>query len=918
MFFCVAETKIDDSFPESQFMMDGFQKPFRLDKNCNSGGLMCFVRNDIPTRRLCNFSLPLDIQLISLEINLRKEKWLFVFIYRPPNQNLPYFIETLSNQIDFYSVKYDNVIVTGDFNELCTSTEISSFMTKHDLQSLLTTPTCFKSVNGRCIDLILTNRKDRFRITSSLETGLSDHHHLVYSMLKTKFDRRPPIKQSYRSFKNFSLENFRSDLSLRLSMTQPGIFSIFNSTLLETIEYHAPLKTRVLRGNNKPHVNKTLRKAIMKRSRLKNIANRTGSSNDYVIYKKQRNVVTKMNEQLRKRFFSNIGNEDKSGKKCFWKTCKPLFSQKSVAPDARISLIENDHVISDDVVVANIFNDYFVNITTALPIFDREIPMNDDDISISSIVLKYKDHPSVLKIASQCSYDNFHFPHIEPWEIVKAINELDASKSTSGLITTKLLQEIAAECYIPITDCINSCINDGVFPDELKFADVVPVHKGQESTCKENYRPISILPVLSKVVEKVIAKHISSFMEKRLSNLLCGFRSKFGTQHALFRLIQQWESCLDKSGKIGAILMDLSKAFDSLPHDLLIAKLAAYGFGKSALKLIKSYLSNRYQRTKVGSSFSTWLSIVLGVPQGSILGPLLFNIFINDLLYFVKETEVCNFADDNTIYSCSSSLDLVIRSLESELCRCLTWFDANKLVTNPNKFQLIFLGVDDAENFSLCIGESEIRASNHVKLLGIYIDNQLKFDAHINKLCETANKKIKCIYRIRRFIDVKQALALCDAYVLSWFRYCSIIWMFCNKTLGRKLSKLHERCMRAVFCFSDLSIQQEMEERNIVPIHSLHLQSLIVEIFKSLHSLNPSFMKSFFVEKPLSFNLRDPCKLLLPHVRTIKYGTNSILFRSIILWNSLPAHLKAAETVSSFKSLSKKITIKCTCQLCSS
>ena len=184
---------------------------------------------------------------------------------------------------------------------------------------------------------------------------------------------------------------------------------------------------------------------------------------------------------------------------------------------------------------------------------------------------------------------------------MKVINGLDISKSNGGSIPAKVLKIAAQECCIPLTDCINACINDGVFPDELKLADVIPVHKGDESTCKENYRPISLLPVLSKVIEKVLAFHMSEFMDKRLSPLLCGFRSKHSTQHALFRLIQSWHKSLDNSGKVGTILMDLSKAFDSLPHDLLLAKLHAYGFSISSLKLIHSYLSNRWQRTRVGS-----------------------------------------------------------------------------------------------------------------------------------------------------------------------------------------------------------------------------------------------------------------------------------------------------------------------------
>ena len=230
-------------------------------------------------------------------------------------------------------------------------------------------------------------------------------------------------------------------------------------------------------------------------------------------------------------------------------------------------------------------------------------------------------------------------------------------------------------------------------------------------------------------------------------------------------------------------------------------------------------------------------------------------------------------------------------------------------MANPNKFEIMFLGVDDAENYSLRIGSDTISATKYVKLLGAFIDNRLNFDIHVKKLCEVANKKIRCLYRIRKFTDEKQALVLSNAYVLSSFRYCPLIWMFCSRTLSNQISRVHERCLKAVFGCSEQSLPQLMESHGMVPVHTMHLHYLMIEVFRSLNSLNPIFMKGFFQEKALPYELSDPNKLELPIASTNKYGINSVNFRSAILWNNLPVALKNVSTLQLFKLKIKKASL---------
>ena len=200
---CIAETKLDNSFPEGQFILDGYKKPYRLDVSTSTGGLLTYVKSNLPSRQLTSVPVPCDIQCILIEINLRKQKWLLLSIYRNPSQNLRYFLNGISSLLDYYSTTYENIVILGDFNNVTTSVEISSFMADYCLYSLINTPTCFKSVNGRCIDLILTNKKHSFQKSQSFETGVSDHHHMIYTMLKSTYIHIPRKKLFIAAIKHF-------------------------------------------------------------------------------------------------------------------------------------------------------------------------------------------------------------------------------------------------------------------------------------------------------------------------------------------------------------------------------------------------------------------------------------------------------------------------------------------------------------------------------------------------------------------------------------------------------------------------------------------------------------------------------------------------------------------------------------------
>ncbi len=299
--------------------------------------------------------------------------------------------------------------------------------------------------------------------------------------------------------------------------------------------------------------------------------------------------------------------------------------------------------------------------------------------------------------------------------------------------------------------------------------------------------------------------------------------------------------------------------------------------------------------------FSKWLEIILGIPQGSILGPLLFNIFINDIFYFLLETEICNFADDNTIYACDVSFDNVCNRLENDLLRINRWFKFNSLVANPKKFQLMFLGENIPSNYSIFNSGLEISSRNEVELLGIIIDKKLTFSNHIKRICKKANNKICAFLRFRRDLSLSQAKVIYNSFILSQFLYCPVIWMFCHKSDMNMINKTHKRALRTVYNDHTLDLPELFGLENCDSIHNRHLQLLMVEVYKTINKHNPQLLWDLFPLKEMPYNLRTISLIKLPKTHTVTYGTNSLLFKASLIWNNLPNNLKECDNVNTFK-----------------
>ena len=377
-------------------------------------------------------------------------------------------------------------------------------------------------------------------------------------------------------------------------------------------------------------------------------------------------------------------------------------------------------------------------------------------------------------------------------------------------------------------------------------------------------------------------------------------------------MIEKWRKFLDIAGHAGALLTDLSKAFDCIDHELLIAKLHAYGFDNDALKFIYSYLKGRKQRTKRNSSYSSFAEILFGVPQISILGPLLHNAYICDLFYDTDDLDFTSFADGNTPYSCLSDMISVLGQLKGSIDKILDWFKKSVLKGNADKCHLI---TSSKTLVGIEVANMTIMSEEKVKLLGIHIDNRLNFDYHIGQLCKKTGKKLHALTRIFKYMDISQRKLIANAFIMSQFSYCPLVWMFHSRAIERRINRIHERTLRFIYPNQHHLTFKELLEKKTRP------SAFTREIYKPLELQFIRLKTRSVLGLPIRC-LNLPTKNAILEMQrnryfTVHYGSESLVYLAPKIWELFPDSIRELKKLSVFKNKIKAwATDKCPCQLC--
>ena len=551
--------------------------------------------------------------------------------------------------------------------------------------------------------------------------------------------------------------------------------------------------------------------------------------------------------------------------------------QKSELPE---SFNLNNTVVTDKSIIANEFNRFFTHIGPELA---SEIPHQDGNF------MDYLNQPR----------DNvFNFATVTESVVNKIIDNLQP-KSSCGWdgISPKLIKACKQIISKPLTNLINHSLTSGIFPNRLKIARVIPIFKKGEKTEFNNYRPISLLPSISKIYERIIHEQLMNYFVQ--SNLLFpsqyGFRPKHSTDLAAAEIIDRLTKTLDEGGKSLAIFIDMSKAFDTLDHNILISKLKYYGLSEMSLKLMQDYISGREQFVDFNGTLSDCDKIMTGVPQGSILGPLLFILYIND---FALSSDIFNFilfADDATLEAKLASFGSEKKSPELsnkinlEILKVATWLKVNKLSLNILKTKyIVFQGKrSKVIHLDLKIEQEQIECLEHFNFLGLTIQKNLNWTQHINKIATKISRVVGILKNLKSYLPQRTLLTIYFSLLSSHLNYQILSWGYDLE----RIFKIQKRAIRIISGSHPLAHTEPLFKHlhilKLPDLHSLIQAKFIYQYYNN--NLPGYFSNSFFTEinQRHTHLTRNNRNLLIPF-RTHNFARLSIRYSSAQLFNSLP------------------------------
>ena len=903
-FLILTEIKLSENDNSNKLFEIPNYNHFTIYRNSRGGGIRLYYKKCFDVILYENYSHILDThESLFVRVNDKAEGNFYVgCIYRPPRCSVAEFNNYLENELfGDRNLVTSRCILLGDFNINIDNTKFHDYQTNNYL-NILKANSFEQYVNDltRCdygtslpvslLDHVWANfgQDPEAKI---LDCKPSDHFAIVFSfkikleniILKIKF--RDFGQENVAKFTNKLRETF-STYTVNSNNNVENEFDRFVAFLTKILNKYFPIRTKQIscKRLRMPWLNRDVIKLINKKHKLF-IALKQGyiTSNYYQAYAK---LLKQLVNKLKQNYFKSQFTLYQTNQQKTWEVINNICG-KSKNHQIKIIQTSDGRQTTDNTTIPAEFNNYFASIPVSIQNnldnffqnYDHLVPFNNKSI--------------------------FFFP-IKPGEIKQLIMQLDSKKNSSDLCPKflKLCNEYI--CNI-LSLLFNNCVEEGIYPKSLKVARLVPVHKVGNTKLVTNYRPISVLPTLNKIFEKCIYKRFDNFLGhcNIISENQFGFMRSRDTQQAALKLILNILPIYTSRECAAGLFLDFSKAFDTIDRNRLLFKAYNYGIRGPALQLLESYLDCRFHYTCINGESSTLTENKIGVPQGSCLGPLLFNLYINDIHNLLKNVLTILFADDSTVLVKSRDVNNLAFKLNCILFKIHDWCNCNKLSLNVNKTKVMVFNSKNKLLPRVTLNSKDVEVVTQYRYLGFVLDNSLKHTYHIHKLISKMKQYRAITFKIGKYFNLDTAKTFYYTMIYSHLCYGTIVWAGTIKTANFKVLKnLQNRIIKNLFCrhLANSPVNSIYKQLKILKVEDICKLKTCVTMYKCLnlgflpyvHDIIKKLIRSHIYGTRRRHDFLMP----MPSVKSIELN---LIYQMLKAWNELENSIRTSRNVANFK-----------------
>ena len=891
----LSETWLYDTFPNDKLLINGYHPPLRLDRPDDThGGVAIYVKKHLYYKHRPDLHVP-GLEALWLETRIDQEPLLIGCFYRPPSALVSYW-DLIDESINHALMNPYKAVILGDFNKDCYFSphrHVQRIMNLNNLQQMITEYTRYTDDSATLIDLVLTPCPEIIEKVGVLPPVKSDHH-CVFAEIKNNMPSKHSFKRTLYMYSKLNEEEFLEKIgnvdwdNVVNSDTVDLAAELFSNTMMDISTTCMPVKSITVKSNDAPWITQEIKKLIKKKQNIHAFAKLLNSVWSWNLFKETRNrlvdIIRNRKEEYQREIEERVNSQTSFGTKDWWKIVNNFFHRRSKSCSEIPPLLNN---VTQEIIYlpeqkAELFNDFFVKQSQIDGIADSLPDLEDNGLTAPTLVFT-------------CEM------------VRKVIKELDQSKAVGpDLVHNKLLVKAVDIISGPLAMLFNRSMTENKFPSLWKTAHVTPIHKKGDNSVCTNYRPISLLSCVGKIMEKCIQKHVFSFLTE--NNIITLSQSGFipgdSTTYQLLSIYDDFCKSLDQRYTTQALFFDISKAFDRVWHRGLIHKLNMIGIRGNLLNWFEDYLKDRQQATVIKGKISSYKTVFSGVPQGSVLGPLLFLVYINDIVKDI-ESQVKLFADDTSMYLRLNDGVRRAEILNSDIKKILTWSRIWKVNFNPSKTELLTLSNQrQPDVYPLSFDNDILSETTSHKHLGVILQNDCKWNSHIESIVAKIRPLIACLRSYKYIFSRKTLEILYKSYILPHLDYSDVVWDNCPAVLSNELENTHLEALRIITgSVRGTSHEKLYRESGFITLKARRDRHKLLMFFKLINGHLPNYLSAYIpplVSDINPYHRRRPFERQVPVSRTELYR-HSFFPSTTVLWNNLPDEIKLLNSISSFK-----------------